>query len=767
VRQMSQINGVRRKPYNILTDVYFWPVVTLFCLSVLLYASNIQSSWDSAWLVLIINIVFVAAPAFYIAFIAARGYIRSGSWEALSLGAGMLSYGIAILAGYILNELLTQNMQVTEFSVLSLLSGVFFFFFGSFFMMGPSLSQRSSSPESRIMTNMIVYICVFVFAAALTVTISSDMLPDFFIPGKGSTTIRFAFEGVAIPLVLSAGLMLIINSINTGDVLQRVFGYALILIVINGVGKLLVTTTGTPFSWTLRLAQLAAGVYLISAAILINKESNVRHAPPGQVLADSLSRISTRLIQSERRMKDILSGIQEDFYVIDRNWNFVYASKKFASRIGKELENFVGKNVWEIFPKQLGTAFEENLRAAMEKREVRHFDVPGQYSEAYYRMAVYPSEEGLTVLGSDITEQKKAELALQASEARYQTLAGAAFEGIAFIEHGIIIEANDQLARMHGYESAAELIGRPVVDFMAPQDRPSTIKDVTSLREVTAERTGLRKNGTMFPIEVRVRTMELKGKPVRFVAVRDITERKRIERLKDEFIGMVSHELKTPLTVLIGGLSVARSEGITQQEREDLIASAAAGADDLAEIVENLLELSRYQSDRLYMKREKRDIREICNSIVGKLKSKSTIHTIRIEIEEGTPLLYIDSLRIERVLYNLVDNAIKYSPRGGEVLIFAVKEEGQVLVGVRDHGIGISPENLPRLFQSFERINAYEQHSILGLGLGLRVCKLLVEAHSGKISVQSEEGKGSTFTFTIPLNDSKDTGERIPDSVRA
>ncbi|WP_269849029.1 PAS domain-containing protein [Methanosarcina horonobensis] len=122
--------------------------------------------------------------------------------------------------------------------------------------------------------------------------------------------------------------------------------------------------------------------------------------------------------RSNRRISEILNSIQDDFYVLDRDWNFVYASKQFTLKIGKEPGDFVGNNIWQMFPEHTDTDYEENLRAVMNKREIRRFEIGGKHTNAYYRMAVFPSTEGITVLGTDITEQKKIEETLRESEAR-------------------------------------------------------------------------------------------------------------------------------------------------------------------------------------------------------------------------------------------------------------------------------------------------------------------------------------------------------------
>jgi PAS domain S-box-containing protein len=129
-----------------------------------------------------------------------------------------------------------------------------------------------------------------------------------------------------------------------------------------------------------------------------------------------------RLGRSNEKINEILSSIKDDFYVLDRDWNFVYANQIFTSRIGKEPKDFVGNNIWKMFPKHIGTIYEENLRSAMDKREIRRFEISGKYTDAWYQMAVFPSQEGVTVLGTDITEQKKAEQALRRQQAEIQTL---------------------------------------------------------------------------------------------------------------------------------------------------------------------------------------------------------------------------------------------------------------------------------------------------------------------------------------------------------
>jgi PAS domain S-box-containing protein len=231
----------------------------------------------------------------------------------------------------------------------------------------------------------------------------------------------------------------------------------------------------------------------------------------------------------------------------------------------------------------------------------------------------------------------------------------------------------------------------------------------------------------------------------------DITERKKVDQIKDEFISMISHELKTPITVIMGALSTASDERVPLEEARMLIGDAVIHSEILANLVDNLLELSRQQSGRLTVLSEPVDVSEAAQKVIRKLDKKSAKHILNAVFEPQLPAALADPLRVERILYNLIDNAIKYSPDGGEVNISARQEGKFLLVSVHDHGPGISRDDQERLFQSFERLGAHVNGSIQGTGLGLRVCRILTEAQGGRIWVESDKNRGSVFSFTLPV----------------
>jgi signal transduction histidine kinase len=228
---------------------------------------------------------------------------------------------------------------------------------------------------------------------------------------------------------------------------------------------------------------------------------------------------------------------------------------------------------------------------------------------------------------------------------------------------------------------------------------------------------------------------------------------KKVDQLKDEFIGLVSHELRTPLTVVIGALSTIMTEGdkLSQQESKQLVEDAYWEAELLSDLLANLLELARAQANRLMITEEPVGIKEAIETVVDKMKHKTISREIKVDCKESI-IVMADRVRLHRILNNLLDNAIKYSTPKTKIEIFAQANTNEVLIGVRDEGIGISQENQGKLFEAFQRLQ-YQNSETAGTGLGLVVCRRLVEAHGGRIWVESQTGRGSTFYFTLPFRD--------------
>ena len=226
----------------------------------------------------------------------------------------------------------------------------------------------------------------------------------------------------------------------------------------------------------------------------------------------------------------------------------------------------------------------------------------------------------------------------------------------------------------------------------------------------------------------------------------------KLLRVKTEFLSIVSHELRSPLTVIIGAINTALSESeyLSPEETNGLLQDASLEAETLSHLIGNLLELSRSQASRLLLYPEPINIQDVAELVVESIRRQSPSHRFTVDFAPEIPPVRADQLRIERVLYNLLENATKYSPENSETRVSASLEDDYIVIGVTDQGEGISLEDQENLFDSFHRLQRHELASITGTGLGLSVCRILVEAHGGNIWVTSELGAGSTFFFSLP-----------------
>lgn len=342
------------------------------------------------------------------------------------------------------------------------------------------------------------------------------------------------------------------------------------------------------------------------------------------------------------------------------------------------------------------------------------------------------------------------------SELRYRRLFETAQDGILIVDadSGEITDVNPFLLDMLGY-SKQDLIGKKLWEIGFFTDTKASRQAFQKLQDkgyIRYEDLPLKtKDGEPRQVEFVSNLYNVDGERVIQCNVRDITERKKTERLRDEFMGVISHELKAPLTIIIGSLLTASDERLPMEQSKELIGEAVMAAENMGNLMDNLLELARQQSGRLIIKTSPVNVGKVIRNVMNKLQGRSPIHNLIEGIPSGLPEGLADSIRVERILYNLVDNAIKYSPKGGEVRVSARRDGDFLVVSVIDQGEGISRDDLAHLFQSFERLENSTDSNINGTGLGLRTCRILVEAMGGKIWVESEKGKGSTFFFSLPV----------------
>lgn len=257
----------------------------------------------------------------------------------------------------------------------------------------------------------------------------------------------------------------------------------------------------------------------------------------------------------------------------------------------------------------------------------------------------------------------------------------------------------------------------------------------------------------LIPISVSVAPITGKNETVRGVVatIQDITAEKELDKVKDEFVYIVVHELGNPIFALDGYLSILRDKckGRDKQIKE-IIESATGINQQLSSLVNDLLEMVKSESGQLKIDVNPIDLGKIFEAVIDSAKIKAKTKKITVNyIPEKTLNVMGDEQKIREVAINLIDNAIKYTPEGGKVEIWHEDKEGQITTFVKDNGMGISKESKKHLFEKFFRIKSETTKGISGTGLGLFICRQIVEKCGGRIWAESEEGEGSTFAFSL------------------
>jgi two-component system, OmpR family, sensor histidine kinase VicK len=236
----------------------------------------------------------------------------------------------------------------------------------------------------------------------------------------------------------------------------------------------------------------------------------------------------------------------------------------------------------------------------------------------------------------------------------------------------------------------------------------------------------------------------------RIFVLRDVTRESEAERMRTALISTVSHELRSPLTAIKGYTDSLLDAGPWDEESErEFLQIIAVSAEKLSGLVDNLLDAAKMEAGVLRLDREPVRVERIVWQVASHKRALAPNHPITVDIAPDLPLADADPVRVEQVVTNLVENAIKYSPEGGPITV-RVTGGNALTVSVSDRGVGITPEHAEKLFERFYRVDSSLARSTKGVGLGLYICKSLVEAHGGRIWVESVPGRGSTFAFTLP-----------------
>ncbi|MBV9495203.1 MAG: GAF domain-containing protein [Acidobacteria bacterium] len=432
----------------------------------------------------------------------------------------------------------------------------------------------------------------------------------------------------------------------------------------------------------------------------------------------------------------------------------------------------VGLRVAEVIP-----GFEQILKQVAESGETR-VDEAVPLGARYINRIISAVRgrfsgitQSITVLIQDVTDQVRASreiegLAQMMAErsARLDSILGSMTDGLwVYDAQGLVVDVNQAALTMFGLGSRTEAIefgsferfnlrypdGKPIMSEDFPQAR--ALRGMTVPDYLTMGRHVI--TGKDLDLSIAAAPIESNGIVGAVLVIRDITALQELDRKKDEFLSVASHELRTPLTTIKGytQLLAQTVNDLPPEERNTYLTAVLGEIDRMMGLISELLDVSRIETNRLQIHPQAIRWTEFIDRRASAFRVQHPARNIRFDFGGGEFTVHVDPDRMRQVVDNLLSNALKYSPDGTDIDVVVTLVEGSVLTSVVDHGIGIPRDEIPQLFERFHRARNVSSRYYGGLGLGLYIARAIVEAHSGAIAVESEEGQGSRFTIRLPL----------------
>lgn len=777
-------------------------VVLMYLLVVVFYFVGINAKYNSTNLILGLNIIFVVIPSLIIAFIAARSFLRTGNWAVMWMGMGTLSFGLAVFLSYLIGFWAPINASSTNFPIIILFAGLSYFFAALFlFSRTPHYEER----RGRQIILLIGNIGVIAFATIFTLISVQGILPPFFIQGHGSTALREIILVVDAVLFLISGIIILEQYLKVKSVLLYWFSLSLFLIFRVLVGNLLVVSAGSPLSWTLRITQLLGGIYLFITALVILKEAKIQQKSADEILAGFFNGQKSNLEELLRNVKDAIIITDPQFYIT--GWNTAA-----ESIYGWKSEEALGKPAMEFLQTQykmgvvpsdmlnyIGTNDGWSDEVIQKHKNGQDIDIITSISPLKAKTDIIT---GLIAINKDISRQKQAEKALKEAKGSLESKVEErtielnnerqrlfdVFETIPIMICLLTEDYHVDFANKAFRDRFGESGGRHCYEYCFGLNEPCDFCESYKVFETgkphkwevkTPDGSVIEAydfpfedmDGTKLILEMDIDITEERKAAETLKNVNEILEQRVAERTSslqqsqdhlrelikklevsnrelEQFAYVASHDLQEPLRMVnsFTQLLEMRYKEKLDDDADEFIGFIVEGANRMKDLIDDLLAFSRLNTEAKPFEDIKME--ETVNAVISYLKPSIKENNAEITYEK-LPNISGDNSQIRQLFQNLISNAIKFQGnQSPKVHISAQESKNEWKFGVTDNGIGIDPEHQEQIFSIFKRLYTREEYE--GTGIGLAICKRIVERHGGQIWVESEEGKGSTFYFTIP-----------------
>lgn len=505
-------------------------------------------------------------------------------------------------------------------------------------------------------------------------------------------------------------------------------------------------------------------------------------------LEETVDERTRELAQSETKFRSIIEQASDGIAIYELNSRkLLLANPAYAGMLGYTEEEMLNLTLYDIVAHDrdsidhyIENVIKEDL-ILIQERFHRRKDNSVFPVEVSISMIYYHDIEAMCVLIRDITERRKIQHALHESERKFREIVELLPEAVYETdEFGNLTFVNKQGLKLFGYTREDNIIGKSIIESIAPEDREIA---VTTMMEalsgkipVGAKFTGIRKDGTRIPVYINKAPIVDRGKclGIRGIAV-DMTQqiiieeklRSNAEKLrelnatKDKFFSIIAHDLRAPFTGFLGfsELLYQEADNLSREEIKSYARALKNSAKNNFELLENLLQWGRLQSGAIRIKNEKIELSQCIENVLRLLRFNYENKEIEVRNNAAAPVYAKGDCNIvQLVLQNLLINSIKFTKRKGKIAIQCERNDGMVSVSVIDNGVGIPEETMKKLFTLNTHISSPGTEKEAGTGLGLLVCKEMIEKMNGKISVESAEKLGTTVTISIPSFEADGSG---------
>lgn len=531
-----------------------------------------------------------------------------------------------------------------------------------------------------------------------------------------------------------------------------------------------------------------------------------------QIISQDISALKNAESEAKQKkdfIENILNGISDAFFSMDDNLVVNYFNAAAEKMLHRKANEVIGKYLFDVFPEAKGSLFDEKYHEAVKEKIFiafeTFFDKPPYKN--WYDVRIYPLSNGISVFFNVSTERKLAEESLAIKNAAIESAISAI--GIADLE-GNIIYANPAFVRLWGYSDVGEIIGKHISGFAVSKEQVSeVVRTLQAGSPYKGEGISLKMDGTTFHTSLTANLVtSADGKPVCMMAsFLDITDRKRAEeelveknielerqyeeyvqlnevlretnyglefaikkaeesdRLKTAFLQNMSHEIRTPLNGILGFSHLLQADDISKEDIKEYTGIIQQSGNRLLNIINAVLDISKIETKQIAVSNKSFSLHSMLSDLYSfftPIAAKKNLEmNYFIQRLNNNGLIDTDDIKLNQILTNLINNAIKFTQKGK--IDFGYEVKGNCIeFFVRDTGIGISLEHQEKIFERFMQVDSKITKCFEGVGLGLAICKGLVELLGGSIWVVSEADKGSTFYFSIPYQPAIETEKIKP-----